>query len=269
MKIALAQLHVEPGAIEANVDRACDAIRSAAANGASLVVLPELFSVGYFAFDSYQRAAEGLDGPILNRIAGVAADEDVAVLAGSIVEDLSATADRTAAATPANEGLANTAVLFDETGRRQAVYRKRHLFGFESRETELLTRGETAGIADLGGFRVGITTCYDLRFPEQYRRLLEAGVTLALVVSAWPYPRLEHWQVLPRTRAIENLLYVAAVNATGTFEDATLLGRSRIYDPWGTPIAAAGDHATTVHAEIDPATVQAVRESFPALDDRR
>lgn len=269
MKLALAQCRIEPAAVAANLDRACERIRAAGADGADLVVLPELFAVGYFSFDAYARVAEGLDGPILERIASVASDAGVAVLAGSIVEDLAETNACSGTAPPAGAGLANTAVLFDADGNRRAVYRKRHLFGYESRETELLTPGQSQGIAEIGDFTVGITTCYDLRFPEQYRHLVEQGVTLVLVPSAWPYPRLEHWQTLPRARAIENLAYVAVANGSGTFEDATLLGRSAVYDPWGTRIAAAGEDATVLTASVEPKTVGAVRESFPALSDRR
>ena len=268
MKLALAQLRIEPAASEANLDRAREAIHRAARAGADLVALPELFAVGYFAFDAYEGSAEGLDGPTLAAIGTAAQRNDVAVLAGSIVEDLTAT-EASGGNPPATEGLANTAVLFDADGRRRACYRKRHLFGHESREADLLTPGETAGIAEVDEVTVGITTCYDLRFPEQYRSLLDRGVELVIVPSAWPYPRLEHWQVLPRARAIENLTYVAAVNGVGSFDDATLLGRSTVYDPWGTPITAAGDEPTVRTAEIDPATVESVRDSFPAVRDWR
>jgi predicted amidohydrolase len=269
MKLALAQLEIESGAVETNVEQACEAIRSAANGGADLVVLPELFTVGYFAFDAYARSAEGLDGPILSRIGRLAREEGVYVLAGSVVEDLAATAAIDGTTPPAGDGLANTAVLFDASGQRQAVYRKRHLFGYDSQEATLLTPGESAGIADVGDFRLGITTCYDLRFPEQYRRLLDRSVDLFVVVSAWPYPRLEHWQTLPRARAIENLAYVATVNGTGAFDDATLLGRSTLYDPWGTPVAAAGEGPTIVFGTLDPSEIERVRESFPALEDCR
>lgn len=266
MKLTLVQLSVEPGTPAENLDRACEQIRAASRAGAELVVLPELFAVGYFCFDQYTEAAEPLTGPTLNRIAGLAADEGIAVLAGSIVEDLAQTE---AVDTPAAEGLANTAVLFDSDGERSLVYRKHHLFGYDSAEAELLTPGERLSVTELGGHTIGVTTCYDLRFPELYRRLADMGVTLVLVPSAWPYPRVEHWQVLPRARAIENLTYVVAANGVGHLDEAELLGRSAVYDPWGTPIARAGDEPTLVSAEADPDRVDAVREDFPALRDRR
>ncbi|WP_256300520.1 nitrilase-related carbon-nitrogen hydrolase [Haloarchaeobius salinus] len=269
MKLALAQLEVEPAAVDANVDRAAAAVESAADRGADLVALPELFNVGYFSFDVYQRAAEGLDGETLTRLADVAADNDVALLAGTVVEDLAETAASSAVPTPAEDGLANTAVLFDADGERQLVYRKHHLFGYGSAETELLVPGERIPTTELGGFTVAVTTCYDLRFPELYRELKDRGATLTLVPSAWPYPRVEHWQTLPRSRAIENLSYVATINGSGAFDDATLLGRSTVYDPWGTPVATTDDRPDLVVTAVDPGEVDRVREEFPALDDAR
>ncbi len=149
------------------------------------------------------------------------------------------------------------------------MYRKHHLFGYESAEAEMLVPGESLGIAEFEDVTVGMTTCYDLRFPELYRSIAEAGATLVLVPSAWPYPRVEHWRVLTRARAIENQCFVAAINGSGTYEDATLLGRSSVYDPWGTLLAGTGDEPEIVIRDIDPAQVSRVREEFPAWHDRR
>ncbi|AQL43830.1 carbon-nitrogen hydrolase [Halorientalis sp. IM1011] len=269
MKVALAQIAVEPGEVTGNVDRAVAAVERAADSGADLVALPELFDVGYFAFDLYARVAEPIGGETHRRLAAAAREYGIAVLAGTVVEDLAATAAETDLPVPAEEGLANTAVFFDRDGQRRAVYRKHHLFGYDSAESDLLVAGERTPVVDFEGFGVGITTCYDLRFPELYRDLVDDGATLVLVPSAWPYPRVEHWELLPRSRAVENLAYVAAVNGTGTFEDAELLGRSTVYDPWGTVLASSDDDPTLVTADLDPERVASVREEFPALADRR
>lgn len=269
MRLALAQLGIEAGDVGGNVDRAVDAIGEAATEGADCVALPEIFDVGYFAFDAYPRVAEPLGGNTHERIREAAIEHDVAVLAGTVVEDLEAS---TAAGeqTPAEEGFANTAVLFDADGKRRLVYRKQHLFGYDSAEAELLVSGQRLPTAELLGHTVAVTTCYDLRFPELYRTLVDEGATMVLVPSAWPYPRVEHWKVLPRARALENLLYVGAVNGAATFEDAALVGRSTVYDPWGTPVATCGDDdPTIVYADCDPTRVATVREEFPALRDRR
>lgn len=268
MKLALAQLEIEATEIEANVDRAVEAVAIAADAGADLVALPEIFSVGYFAFDEYAAAAEPLFGETHERLRDAARECEVAVLAGTIVEDLAASA-AAGEAVPADEGLANTAVLFDADGTHRLTYRKHHLFGYESAESELLVPGERVPTVDLLGHTVAVTTCYDLRFPELYRGLVDDGATLVLVPSAWPYPRVEHWKLLPRARAVENLLYVCAVNGSATFDDAALVGRSTIYDPWGTPLAASDADPTIVYADCDPRRVEDVRVEFPVLRDRR
>jgi len=269
MKVALVQLRIEPTEIGANLDRAVEAVSQAAEDGADLVALPELFTVGYFAFDSYARTAEPLGGPALARLRETAVTEGVAVLAGTVVEDLAATAEETNAPTPSSEGLANTSVLFDADGNRRLVYRKRHLFGYDSAESDLLTPGERLPTATVDGVTLGVSTCYDLRFPELYRALVDRGVELVVVPSAWPYPRVEHWRLLPRARAVENLAYVAAVNGVAEFEDDALVGRSTVYDPWGTAIAGTGDSPDIVTASVEPERVETLRGEFPALADRR
>ncbi|WP_049920089.1 carbon-nitrogen family hydrolase [Halobiforma nitratireducens] len=270
LSIALAQITVEAGAIDRNRERALEAIERAATRDADLVALPELFNVGFFAFDRYEELAEPFAGDTFTRLREAAADHGIAVLAGTIVEDLAATET---VPTPADEGLANTAALFDADGDRQLVYRKHHLFGYESSEAELLTPGDRIETATVGGVGIGVTTCYDLRFPELYRRLVDAepSAELLLVPSAWPYPRVEHWETLSRARAIENQCYVATINGSGEFPeaDAALLGRSTVHDPWGVTLASSGDEPALVTADVDPTRVADVREEFPALQDRR
>jgi predicted amidohydrolase len=267
VRLALAQLEVVPGETDRNRARAVEVVREAAADGADLVALPELFTVGYFAFDRYARNAEPLDGQTVEALSTAAAANDVAVLAGSIVEDLAASA-AAGVDVPGDEGYANASVFLDETGARRAVYRKQHLFGYGSAEQELLTPGEALPTVEYGGFTVGFLTCYDLRFPRLFRELGATGVSLLLVPSAWPYPRVEHWRLFTRTRAVETLCYLGAVNGVGAFDEAALLGRSAVYDPWGTTVAGAGDEPATVAADLDPDRVASVRDEFPALDDR-
>ncbi|KDE59831.1 acyltransferase [Halostagnicola sp. A56] len=266
IELALAQIAIEPGDVDGNVDRATAAVARAAAAGADLVALPELFNVGYFAFDEYASYAEPIEGRTFGQLRDAALDHGVAVLAGSIVEDLAAT---DTVSTPAETGLANTAALFSADGALELVYRKHHLFGYESAESDLLVPGESVDTATIRGLTMGVTTCYDLRFPELYRELVDSGAQLLLIPSAWPYPRVDHWETLSRARAIENQCYVATINGSGSFDDADLLGRSTVYDPWGVRLASSGDDPALVTATIDPETVEGVRSSFPALADRR
>jgi predicted amidohydrolase len=268
IELGLAQLEIAGGRVEQNRTRAVEAVETAAQRGADLVALPEIFTVGYFAFDSYSRAAEPLDGETTRALQEVASATDTAVLAGSFVEDLAESSAR-GFDTPEDDGYANTSVFIDDDGNRRSVYRKHHLFGYGSAEQDLLTPGASLGTVDWGGFTIGMTTCYDLRFPELYRELVERGVSLVLVPSAWPYPRVEHWRLLPQARAVENLCYVATINGVGRFEENTLLGRSTVYDPWGTAVAGLGEQAGIVTARVDPDDVDQRRDEFPALDDRR
>ena len=270
MQLAVVQLEITPGEPETNLSRAAAEIERAAVNGADLVVLPEQFVVGFFAFDAYPPHAAGLDGELFDRLAELAADNSVGLVAGTTVEDLAASA-AAGYAVPADEGYANTAVFFDREGEVRGVYRKHHLFGYDATEAELLVAGDSLAVVDFEGVSVGMTTCYDLRFPELYRELVDQGAELIVVPSAWPYPRVEHWKTLGRARAIENLCYVATTNGSATFPeaDSRLCGRSTVYDPWGTTLASSGDEPTRLTAEIDPDRVKAVRSSFPALDDRR
>ncbi len=268
MKLGLAQIEIEATRVGANRERAAEAVREAATQGCDLVCLPELFTVGYFAFDSYQREAESLDGATISQFQEIAREAEVAILAGTIVEDLEESANK-GFETPAEDGLANTAVYIDAEGNRRAVYRKRHLFGYQSAEQELLTPGESVPTVTEQDFTIGITTCYDLRFPELYRQLVDNGVTLTLVPSAWPYPRVEHWKLFPQARAVENLMYVAGANGVGEFDETSLVGRSAVYDPWGTAVASGGEQSGVVTATVDPDAVSQRRSEFPALDDRR
>ncbi len=266
--LALAQLQVDGNRLKTNRQRAVEAVQTAARRGADLVALPEIFTVGYFEFAQYSRTAEPLDGETLTLLAETARDNDIAVLAGSIVEDLEQSQAH-GYDTPADEGYANSSVFIDEDGHQRAVYRKHHLFGYGSAEQDLLTPGEQVETVEFGGFTVGMTTCYDLRFPELYRMLVDKGTDLVLVPSAWPYPRVEHWRLLPQARAVENLCYVATINGVGSFDETALLGRSTVYDPWGTAIAGLGEESGLVTARLDPEEPRQRREEFPALEDRR
>ncbi|MFO7834286.1 MAG: carbon-nitrogen family hydrolase [Halohasta sp.] len=270
MELALVQLAIEPADVDGNLTRAEEAVAAAAEDGADLVVLPEQFVVGFFAFDDYPTHAAGLDDSLFDRLAAMAADNDVGLVAGTTVEDLAASA-AAGYDVPADDGYANTAVFFDREGSRRGIYRKHHLFGYDSAESERLVAGDRLQTVDFEGLTVGMTTCYDLRFPTLYRRLVDRGAELIVVPSAWPYPRVEHWRTLGRARAIENLCYVAATNGAGTFSDAktTLCGRSTVYDPWGTTLASIGDEPGRLTATVEADRVRSVREEFPALRDRR
>lgn len=255
MLISVVQVEPKPDA-KANIKNVSMRIKKAAENGSDLVVLPEIWNIGYFDFESYVNKAEPLDGPILTHLCDLAAELDIYIHTGSIVED-------------AGDELYNTSGIISPNGNLLDFYRKIHLFGHESRERDLLTSGERIVAVDTDFGTVGLTTCFDLRFPELYQSLSNQGVELMLVTSAWPDARVEHWQILNRVRALETQTFLAASNSTGTNCDVELAGQSLIIDPWGIPLANAGVSERTISTHIDLKEVQRVRKKFPILSNKQ
>ena len=234
------------------VERVAALVESLA--GTDLIVLPEVWNVGYFNFDRYALEAETLAEETVSRIGGAARTAGAWVLAGSIVER-------------DGDSLFNTSVLLDRSGEVRGSYRKVHLFGYGSRERQLLTRGEEVAVVDTELGRVGLATCYDLRFPELFRAMVDRGAEMFLVASAWPYPRVEAWTALNLARALENQAWLISANCAGG-EGPACCGRSMVVDPWGTPVATAGDRPGIMLAEIDVTAAASARADFPALRDR-
>lgn len=253
MRVAAVQFEAGPDADE-NAERMVERVREAAERGADLVVLPEIWNVGYFAFDSYEAGAEPIDGPTVTRLRDLADGQSIYLHAGSVVER-------------DGEDLYNTSALIGPDGALLDTYRKVHLFGYGSEEQDLLTPGERIVTVETDLATFGLSTCYDLRFPALYRAMVDRGVECFLVASAWPSARLEHWQLLTRTRALESQTFLVAANLAGTNGDVDLAGQSAVVDPWGVPIANAGGGERTVLADVDD--VGAARDEFPSLADRR
>jgi predicted amidohydrolase len=144
------------------------------------------------------------------------------------------------------------------------------VFGYASREAELLTPGEELDVVDTKLGRLGATTCYDLRFPELWRGLVDRGARTVVVPAAWPAARLEHWRLFTSCRAVEEQVLLVACNATGRQDGGVELGgHSRVVDPWGVVLAEAGAEEGVTVCEVDPGVVDAVRAEFPVLADRR
>lgn len=256
MRVALVQVD-SPGEETAQDRRARvgDLVRGA--SGADLVVLPELWAAGYFAFDAYADEAEPFDGPTLATARGWARDLDAHVHLGSFVER------------DESGRLFNTAVLLSPAGEVEHVYRKIHVFGYQSRESELLTPGDDVRVAATALGQVAATTCYDLRFPELWRGLVDGGAHIVVVPAAWPAARREHWRLFTSCRAIEEQVVLIACNAVGVQNGVELGGHSRIVDPWGAVLAEAGTDEGITWCDVDPAVVDRVRAEFPVLADRR
>lgn len=230
----------------------------AEARGADLVTLPELWPTGYFAFDAYRAAAEPLHGETVAAAADWARALGAHVHLGSIVEQA------------ADGRLHNTAVLLDPGGRVTHIYRKVHLFGLGSEEPGLLTAGGSVSVTPDGPLGpTGATTCYDLRFPELWRALVDAGAEAVLVPAAWPAARLAHWRVLTTARAVEDQMVIVATSAVGVHGGEEACGHSRVVDPWGEVVVEAGTDEGVTWAEVDPTATGEVRRRFPVLADRR
>jgi predicted amidohydrolase len=164
--------------------------------------------------------------------------------------------------------LYNTSIFLNPKGDIAAHYRKIHLFGYQSKEAEILTPGEDVVVADSPWGSIGLSTCYDLRFPELFRRMVDRGAMLFLVASAWPHIRLEAWRLFNQCRAHENLAFLISCNCAGVNQNKKYAGHSMVVDPLGQVVAEGGEDEQFVTAEINPGLVDTVRKDFPALSDR-
>ena len=162
----------------------------------------------------------------------------------------------------------NTSIFIDSQGEIAACYRKIHLFGYQSDETQILTPGQDIVVTDTPWGACGFSTCYDLRFPELFRRMVDQGAKFFLIASAWPHVRLEAWKLFNRARAHENLAFLISCNAAGSNDGKQYAGNSMIVDPLGQIAAQGGEQEELVSTEIDPGLVDTVRQDFSALDDR-
>lgn len=254
--VALVQLRsddTEP--VEARIDRAVELTRDATER-ADLVVLPELWVSGAFDVAAAGRLAEPIDGELVEGFRRLAAEHSTWIHLGAVPER-------------SGERTHNTSVLVTPDGSIAAVYRKRHLFGFDGGETTLMTAGDDLVVLDTPLGSTGLATCYDLRFPEHFRDLVDRRATAFLLASGWPDRRIEHWRVLLRARAIEDQCWVVACNGVGTHAGVTLGGRSAVIDPLGEVLAEAGTDEEVLVATIDTDAAATWRQEFPALADRR
>jgi predicted amidohydrolase len=256
MRVALVQV-ASPAAETVGDRRARVEHMVAGADGADLVVLPELWAAGYFGFDQYRERSEPMNGDTVFAGREWARHLRCYLHLGSFVE------------CSADGRLYNTAVLIDPAGEIVHTYRKIHVFGYKSREAELLTPGSDITVADTSLGAVAATTCYDLRFPELWRGLVDAGAHIVIVPAAWPAARLEHWRLFTSCRAVEEQILLIACNAVGDQNGVELGGRSRIVDPWGVVLTEADDREGITWCDVDTTVVARIRDEFPVLKDRR
>lgn len=267
MRVAAIQMNSGPD-VTRNLELAGKLLGKAARKGCRMAVLPENFALmPEHGRDKADHAENPGSGPIQAFLAEQAKKLGLWVIAGSLP-----------LASPERERVFGACLAIDDSGRTRAIYRKIHLFdvglpGSEEsyRESYSMYPGDEPVAVDTPAGRVGLTICYDLRFPELFRRLVDDGASIFTVPAAFTATTGKaHWRTLLRARAIENLSYVIAPGQFGLHPDnRETYGHSLIVDPWGQVIAEEAAGNCAVIAEIDPAHVSAVRDRFPALDNRR
>ncbi|NDD66365.1 carbon-nitrogen hydrolase family protein [bacterium] len=247
---------------QANMAKAQALVMEGIQKGAKFVVLPEVFSYRG-PKEGVLSHAESIPGPTTKVFQKIAKDYNVAILLGSVIENVLG-----------NDRVANTSVLIDEDGAIQTVYRKMHLFDVQVerhtiRESDTFLPGSSPSIGKVGDYKVGLSICYDLRFPELYRYYAARGVTILCVPSSFTKPTgAAHWEVLVRARAVENLCFVLAPNQHGLANGGVpTYGNSLIVNPWGQILAkGSADGEEVLVADLDGFSQRDLRAQFPVLD---
>jgi deaminated glutathione amidase len=263
MRIAVCQVNSRADR-DANLHTAHELLQRASDAGADLAVLPEYLD--YLGPADGEPKPEPVDGEFGRSFAEAARRLRLWVVAGSFHE-----------CGPDDRRTYNTSLVFDRDGNLAARYRKIHMFDIDIpdrvtfQESRRVAPGTEVVTVDIEGVRVGLSICYDLRFPELYRRLADAGARVLLVPAAFTtHTGRDHWEVLLRARAIENQCYVVAAGQSGNHEPGmSCFGHSMVVDPWGTVIAQAVDGVGMITADLDLPRLARIREELPSLANRR
>jgi predicted amidohydrolase len=257
MKIAVAQISCSLGDPEANLVKVRDFARRAKELGAELIVFPEMTDTGY-SMPVIRAHANHWNSGFVPGLQETARDLSIAIISG--------VSER------ADSSIYNSQVFINSHGDIPAKYRKTHLYAVSPVEEQTcFAPGNCFASFELGGLGFGFSICYDLRFPEMYRKLAtEQNVGAFIISSAWPFPRVEHFRTLAMARAIENQSYVIASNRVGRDDDLWFCGSSAIIDPRGVMIAAASaDREELIHADVSEELVLSVRSRVESFAHRR
>jgi omega-amidase len=253
LTISLAQIHVALGDPATNLKKVDEWTAEAAQRGSNLIVFPEMWTTGY-DWKNIRPLSVGQD-EVIEAVAGLAKKYNL-WLTGSML------------ALNDDGRPTNTSILFDPQGQQVGVYRKAHLFGLMN-EDQYLAAGQHLTTVETPWGYVGLAICYDLRFPEMFRAYALGGVNVVFLPSAWPHPRLAHWRTLLRARAIENQMYIVAVNQVGGDGTYHFCGHSAIIDPWGEIVVEAGETEVLLTATLETDQVAEIRQKMSVLKDRR
>jgi len=256
LTVSLAQMDVVLGDVEANLAAAARYAAQAARRGSEILLLPELFTTGYDLPRAMELAAPDLDQGAAARVGAMARAHRIWIAGSLLVLD-------------ATGHPANTAAFWAPDGKPVGAYRKLHLFR-PMQEHRYLAAGEAASTTGLPWGASALAICYDLRFPELFRRYALEGARIVFLPAEWPAPRIEHWRILCRARAIENQLVIAACNRVGSDGRDTFGGHSALIGPGGEILAeASGTQEALLTVRVDLSQSDALRRAIPILADRR
>ena len=244
MRVTIAQTDIAFEAKEKNLDKALRIVEEA---GSDLILFPELFTTG-FDFDNIKELSEEVPGETTDALCKTCDDS---MVGGSIAQK--------------DDGTYNTFFLLDRDGIL-ATYRKIHLF---REEKNYFSPGGESVVIDTKFAKVGLATCYDIRFPELFRELTKNGAEVVLVTAEFPSPRDNHWRILLQARAIENQVFVIAANRVGRDKRQEYFGNSMVIDPWGEVLIECNEGAEISSCDIDVSMVSKIRKDFPVLGDSK
>ncbi len=253
LNLSLGQMDVALGEPEKNLSRVRDMTAEARRRGSEVVVFPELWSTGY-DLERVQEHATPTDQGVFAEVAKLAKEHSIHII-GSLLA-------------VKGQGYSNTAAVLSPRGQLLAEYSKVHLFR-PLEEDRYLVPGQEAPVFDLPWGRSALAICYDLRFPELFRKYALAGARMVFLTAEWPYPRVMHWQTLLRARAIENQCFMVACNRVGESGDWSFFGHSAIYGPSGELIVGAGEEEMLLTAVIDLDAIEKVRQLITVFEDRQ
>lgn len=255
MKVSCIQMDVQLGQPEENHRLAEGLIRQAAKEGPDVILLPELWDVGFFPKENLKELADPDCAKVKAHMGALARELGINIVAGSV-------------ACLRKDRVYNTSCVFGRDGSLLAQYDKTHLFS-PMGEDDFFAKGDHICRFQMDGHDVGILICYDIRFPELTRSMTVPGLEMLFMVSQWPDVRVPHLQVLTQARAIENQMYLACCNACGKAGDTKYGGHSSVIDPWGTVLTQAGAAQEIITADCDFQVNAKIRSSMHIFADRR
>ena len=253
MKIAMVQMKVVSGDAAENRLRGL-ALAAEAARQADVIVLPEIWTTGY-GLRNIQTDAEDEAGPTFSGLKEIAVDQGVTIISGSI---------------PLRRDgkIYNGLIVIDKSGKTIADYQKIHLFSL-FQEANFFAQGNQRCVFDLDGVTAGTVICYDLRFPELIRAMAIDGMKILFAPAEWPAARGEHWRLMNQARAVENQIFVCAVNCVGEHKGSPFYGHSMLIDPNGKVLAEGSSEEEIIIGEVDLTVLAAVRKNMTIWQDRR